>query len=581
MRPAVAAGRSRLATLAQQAVERHSNLLLAAALLLLHVAALRGSDLWARALLVAHLGVVLLCQPFVATGSRLRPAQLALVAAIAIAVLVRLDAWLLAFWTVVLAGTVASQLLALEAQWERRAYLAAFVYLLALLALVLLPAIARAPLGTEIEGAAAWGLPLLAVLPALFPMSRERAEPQHMVDALYGLVVVLLLGTLVLGSFTVMTVTGITYPAAFAATAIGIGGAVLLIVLALAPPGGGDALATLFSRYLLLIGVPLEGWLSLLTRFARAEPDPVRFVGGAAEALARLPWIAGVRWRAGGEAGSAGKVAGPCTTYADGEFELRICPRYARGPALALHLQLLARLVGVLYAAKRDERRLRDLNYLRAVHETGARHAHDVKNLLQALSALAALAAEEREPSRQLDLLRGQLPVIAERLAQTLEKLRGPAAPRQAEYVLAHKWWEALRQRHAADAVAFEAVLHDDVHIPQALFDTVAENLVANALHKRLREGEIAIRVTFEVDAEPRLRVCDDGSAIRQEVLQSLFQAPVASANGFGIGLYQSARYAESCGFVLRLEENRAGRVCFALEPAGIQGRTPAATRRA
>ena len=46
--------------------DRHSRAVLIAMLLLLHFAALRGTtDVWARALLLAHLGLVLLWQPLV------------------------------------------------------------------------------------------------------------------------------------------------------------------------------------------------------------------------------------------------------------------------------------------------------------------------------------------------------------------------------------------------------------------------------------------------------------------------------------------------------------------------------------
>ena len=96
------------------------------------------------------------------------------------------------------------------------------------------------------------------------------------------------------------------------------------------------------------------------------------------------------------------------------------------------------------------------------------------------------------------------------------------------------------------------------------LFDHVADNLLHNALIKRQNESGLDIRVTIAIDGT-RLQVCDSGSAVCEEALAGLLQAPVVSAGGFGIGLYQAAQQAESCGYVLRLASNVEGRVCFEL----------------
>ena len=44
-----------------------------------------------------------------------------------------------------------------------------------------------------------------------------------------------------------------------------------------------------------------------------------------------------------------------------------------------------------------------------------------------------------------------------------------------------------------------------------------------------------------------------------------LLRAPVRSASGLGIGLFQAARHAEAGGYSLALERNRDGEVCFLL----------------
>ena len=62
------------------------------------------------------------------------------------------------------------------------------------------------------------------------------------------------------------------------------------------------------------------------------------------------------------------------------------------------HLKLLIQLAAELYAAKWREERLAQANYVRAVHETGARVTHDIKNLLQSLQGMVAVAQSGVEP---------------------------------------------------------------------------------------------------------------------------------------------------------------------------------------
>jgi hypothetical protein len=85
--------------------QRNWRLVVIAMLALLHVAVLRGVyDPWARALLLAHLGLLLLWQPFVRAEQPVSPAQGLLLVLGAFLVMMRLDWWLLAFWVVVIAA---------------------------------------------------------------------------------------------------------------------------------------------------------------------------------------------------------------------------------------------------------------------------------------------------------------------------------------------------------------------------------------------------------------------------------------------------------------------------------------------
>jgi signal transduction histidine kinase len=368
----------------------------------------------------------------------------------------------------------------------------------------------------------------------------------------------------ILGSFTVMTLRRAPYLEAITYTVFLTAGAILLVALAWNPRAGGG-LEVFFSRYLFSIGLPVERWLHFLTELLQVEVRPERFLDEAMAALVRLPSVSGVRWRSGGASGEQGSRTPQAVDYASSELELTIYSRYRLGPALRWHLHLLAQLLGEFYVAKLREERLRQASYLQAVHETGARMTHDIKNLLQSLSVLTSVAAKDESNSAQLQaLLRRQLPLIERRLADTLEKFQRPQAAES--YVAARIWWEGLARQYRGEGVEFESAAPPaGVRLPRSLFDSVADNLIRNALAKRAEDEAVRVRIGLECGADVALRVCDTGAPVPAEVSATLLRAPVSSRGGLGIGLYQAARQAEAAGYRLALESNREGEVCFAL----------------
>ena len=145
---------TRVANMTWTFSQRYWRIVVVAMLALLHVAVFRGvADPWARALLLAHLGLLLLWQPFLrADEQRVSPMQALILALVASSVMLWLDWWLLAFWVVVLAGLVGGKVYQQHARWQRRCYLVVLVYLLALLAIAILPEIApRREIDAEIR----------------------------------------------------------------------------------------------------------------------------------------------------------------------------------------------------------------------------------------------------------------------------------------------------------------------------------------------------------------------------------------------------------------------------------------------
>jgi signal transduction histidine kinase len=540
-------------------------------LALLHVAVLRGTvDIWARMLLIAHLGLLLLWQPFLRGEHQVSPAQGAFIGLVALAVLFWVGWWLLAFWVVVLSGLVGGKVFLHQARWQRRCYLVVLMYLLALLAILILPEIApRREVTGEIRTAAEYGLPLLLVALALMPAEPESPEAPQVIDFFYSVFLMLVLGVVILGSFTFMTLGRVPYLEALSKTVLLIAGSIFLLGLAWNPRTGFAGLNVFFSRYVFSIGLPVEKWLYFLAELSQQETRPERFLSEGIAGLARLDWIAGAAWEAGGLRGENGARTDHAVQYSSGELDLTIYSRYRTSPALQWHMQLVAQLLAEFYAAKLREQALRQSSYLQAVHETGARLTHDVKNLLQSLNVLCSVATQDDSPALQA-LIRRQLPAISQRLQATLDKLGRPGDD-EGPPVALREWWAGLVRHYQGQNVEFVAAgLEPGQQVPKALFDSVADNLLQNALAKRAAYGEdTAIRVSILRGAggTPALRVHDSGRAVPADIAAQLLRGPVRSAQGLGIGLYQAARHAEKCGYQLTLASNRDGDVCFELAP--------------
>jgi len=549
---------------------RHWRFVVIMMLVLLHFAVIRGTaDEWARALLLAHLGLLLLWQPFLPGEHQISTAQGLVIGLAAVAIMFWVSWWLLAFWVVVLAGLVGGKVFLHQAHWQRRCYLVVLVYLLALLAILILPEISpRREISGEIRSAAQYGLPILLFALALMPAEPESPDAPQVIDFFYSIFVMLVLGVVILGSFTLMTLRRAPYLEALTITVFLIAGTIFVLGLAWNPRTGYAGLNVFFSRYLFSIGLPVEKWLFFLAELSKSEERPDRFLSEGVAGLARMSWISGATWDAGAQHGEAGTRTEHAVLYGGPELKMTIYSRYRTSPALQWHMLLLGQLLGEFYAAKLREQKLGQASYLQAVHETGARLTHDVKNLLQSLNALCSVAGQDDSAGLQA-LIRRQLPAITQRLSATLDKLQRPGDG-EAQLVPLHEWWDALTRQYQAQGVEFSAAdLEPGMRVPKALFDSVADNLLQNAIAKRVSGSEVRIRASLECREGPELRVHDSGHAVPGEVSGSLLLAPVPSRVGLGIGLYQAARHAEKSGYALKLEENRDGAVRFALAPAG------------
>ena len=556
--------------------------MLVALLMILHVTLLAGADSPAGLMFwLVDVGLFILWQPFVQTERRLNVGNLLLVAVVLLLGGWLFSWWLLIVWATILASLLGGRVMLVEHRPTRVFYLLAFAYLVGVVLIWLVPKVVPAPnaigpsLGTEF----AWLAPGLFLLMWLLPRPQANGWLRHgAFDLFYGVFVFLLIAVVVLGTLAFMLLERAMYFDALFRTVLSVALLLLLVAWAWNPRPGFGGVGMLFSRHLLTIGGPFSAWLRRMMACAESEDDPDRFFSQVCEQLLQdLPWVVGGEWRPSfrlpTDLRRFGRPSPYPNEFSDRSLSLTIFSRQPLSPVLVWHLRLLAKLAGEYYLAKWRARELQRVSYLQAIHETGARLTHDVKNLLQSLDNLCFVMQSESGSGADFEriapLMERQLPQIAQRLRSTLMKLElpadtlGKAGEYAEEMVGATVWWESLQQRYAGQDIRFDLqALSCTGAIPRGLYDAVAENLLHNALAKRQREAGIEISISLSSDSTT-LRICDSGSAVRQEVLDGLFQQPVASEQGFGIGLFNTARLAVSLGYQVRLASNQPGQVCF------------------
>lgn len=559
--------------------------LLLTMLALLHSVLWLGiENVWSRPFLLAHLGLFLLWQPFLGGQEKLRLGGAIFIVFASIVAVWWLNWWVIAFWVSGLFALVGGRVFQSSSTLHRWRYLLVMAYLLAVLVLWVIPQFFKIPVIAEtMRELLNITLPLLLLVVALIPDQRKATESLSMesssiksthvgtlgaVDFIYSLLLFLLVILLVLGSLAFMTLANVDYLGALLRTLLVTSLVLFILGWLWNPRLGFTGLQPVFSRYLLNIGSPFEVWLNQLAYTAQQESNPDIFLTLALEHLAALPWLSGLSWVSDEGSGEMGASSPHYIEVVEQDLRLVLFSRDVIAPSVALHVHLLTGLLGHFYQAKRREQRLREVARLQAIYETGSRLTHDLKNMLQSLLALISIAQHREHEA--VPLLRRQLPVLTQRIELALTKLKSPPAKDEAAAMLPLTvWWENLRERHSnagiewlheaeKDGVAGEST---DL-IPSALFDCVADNLINNACNKRQREPNISIHINLR-DQPFLFSLCDNGSPLPEALARQVLHTIVSSEDGFGVGLYQAARWAQQLGYKLIVRENVAGKVCF------------------
>ena len=533
-----------------------------------------GGD-FQRVWLLVHFGLFLLWQPFIAAEREIDVVAGVLLFAITLFTISFLAGWMIVGWLLVLLGILGGRVFTVQAERRGRFYLVAFSYVLAILVLRAVPALLLPgeDVPAPVAAFASIVLPLMLGLLTLLPFG-GRDEGTQVFDFFYAVLVFQLGLVVVLGSVATMRYTADHYFAAVALTLLGFGAALFVLAALWNPLRGFGGLRTYFSRYLLSVGMPFELWMRRIAELAETEADSRRFLELALAEVAAFPWVKGGSWRSSEGEGRFGSSEGHATSFTFHGLDVTFNTEIRLSPALFLHMRLLAQVVGEFHEGKRREQALRRNSYLQAVHETGARLTHDVKNLLQSLYALTSIPPRH-DDAAYAALMQKQLPQLTRRLHATLEKLRSPAIETVELPVAARAWWAETQRRLAGSGVMLEANITGEREIPGALFDSFIENTLENARAKAAREPGLTIEVSFMCDGlTVHAIVCDDGSPVPAAVAERLLQEPVERGSGLGIGLFNAARMARQAGYRLELADNRAGHVCFCLrlDDSGGQG---------
>jgi len=543
------------------------NWLLGLMLLLLH-AALWGEfgSALSRSMMLAHLGLFLMWQPLWRSDRRLDRSTAAIFILLTVAFIAWLNWWFVFIWLLLLIGLIGGRVLFVNRR-ERFVYLITLVVLVCEFLIGCVVPTFSVPTRDVTQILFYYGLIVPALVVLVLPL-RHGGEPRlHSVDFLHAITLSSLTALLALGSLLVMYSTGLSYPAALFQNLIFIALFLFAISWMLNPHPGFSGLSQLWSSYVLNMGTPFEEWLTGLSQVAQQYATPDEFLDTAMAQFGELPWVEGARWAAADTAGLTGRKTAHANVVRGDTLEVTVFTLAAPGATLLLHSRLLVQVIDYYYSAKRSQRELANRAHLQAVHETGARVTHDIKNLLQSLQTLTrAMEQTEGERADQAyALVRRQLPQLGQRLGRAVDKLQSPEMEEPAETLALDRWWQRLRQRHLDEAITFDAEGGLDGEIQADILDTVLENLLENARFKRQTEPGIAIAVRLSGGPPLTVSVCDSGSPIPAHIESRLLRQPVKSTSGLGIGLYQTARLAHRGGYRLVIECNDVGRVCFAL----------------
>ena len=557
-----------------QLLATHSQRVLALMLLSLHALLIWGEQAayLQQTFFLCTYGLFLVWQPVWLSTEKLSKLSIALFIGVGVIGFFYVNWWITAIWLSLLFGLLGGRIFSDESKSNHIIYIFAASYLLSMLLLWVVPKLLGA--SSDLEAAKFVITYLTPLLPiAVFFISSEANKTGQLpiLDFFYTLLLTLLSFILVLTSFTIGILYAVNYLQVMLIAIFGLALVLITFSLLWRPSTRFSGVEILMSRYLLSIGMPFEVWVKNIATLADIESTPNGFLQAAMTEMTALPWVSGASWLADESQGKVGESSHHVTNFNFKDFHMSLHTRWQISPALYVHVKLLTQIMGEFYEAKRREETLRQNAYMQAFYETGSRLTHDIKNILQSVGTLVSAAeqTDHKDDEALLGLIRKQLPVLNQRIAATLDKLKAPGVEKKRLEKMS-AWWKNLQLRHHHDDVEFVADNLPKQEINAEVLDSVLDNLLNNALEKTKYQPDTLIKVVIYDDPDRGfcIDVADTGKAISAQVANDLFKKHIASPNGLGVGLYHAAQDSKQAGYSLSLAENVNGAVRFRVECA-------------
>ena len=478
--------------------------------------------------------------------------------------------WLAGFWIAVLFGLLGGRVLSGQDDPNRNSYIFAASYLLSMLLLWIVPQL----LGAKDDIAAAkfivyYAIPILPMMILIVGKQAVKSDQAPIIDFFYTLLLMLIALILILSSYVIGTLKITNYLEVIFISVFGLAFTLIVFSWLWNPRSQFSGVELLMSRYLLSVGMPFEQWVKSIAEHAQVKSNAKEFTLAAMQEICALEWVQGAKWLADEAQGVLGTTSPHATSLSFHDLHITLYTRWQLSPALYLHVKLLTQIMGEFYEAKCREEALRQNTYMQAFYETGSRLTHDIKNILQSVGTLCAAAEhtslddQAQNDEALLKLLRRQLPVLNQRIATTLDKLKAPSEDKKRQEKTSF-WWHALMQRYQYHQLEFIANTIPKFEINAEALDGVLDNLLQNAIEKAKSQPHIWIKAEMMSDADHfTCEVTDTGTAMPQQVAEDLFKRHISSSNGLGVGLYHAAKQAEQAGYQLSLVKNLDGEVRF------------------
>jgi nitrogen-specific signal transduction histidine kinase len=518
------------------------------------------NSLLTYALLLSHLGFFLLWQPLLGQEKNLNLFTLITVCIVIAILHTILGWWFIALWIIFLSGLTGGS--ALIQGFGRTAYALAAVILFIDLSLIISPNLFDLHiLDATIIEYIHYGILLACISIIFWPKKHQRIIR---IDHLHSLIISFALFAFYVTSILISFTSKQDYIQSLLITTLSLAAFLFLIALLWMPKRGFSTLAHKWEQHILNIGNPFEHWVNETARLGNNKKiKPEMFLQYSIENLLNLAWVSGVRWRSQNDTEFHGTVTQHNIIFQEHDLTLELYSHIPMGSALKIHAQLLLKLMAYFYMSKEREMTLKNQAHLKAVYETGSKLTHDIKNILQSLQTLTSVISFSDNKQESHEHMEKQLPLLTQRLQNTLDKLQVKSDTGQ-NFKALSEWWIELENRYHGRDIDFSRNINTDIEIDTDVLDTIMENLFENARSKRQHDSSIVISACVKSEKDEFLiEVCDSGDAVLASRANKLFEQILPSKDGYGIGLYQSAKLARQNGYEIDLAHNENGRICF------------------